>query len=178
MVNRKKNRNKRKLQDLGLVEKTPTPKRNSVTANSTSNRRQSPRVNVGRKNARRKIMQSPTETGTKTQKKVTKKVKSPKKIMKCPYNHKSFSANYNEEHDKRYVGEGYDLFEVRCFGCKKEMTKETKKNCIVPTIRAPMYVCQGRQKYECRHCFCYGCYQKKFMNQNTKRASRRRAAIA
>ena len=159
MVIRKRNRNKRKLQDLGLVGKTPTSESSSLT-------RKSPR-NSEKMNARRKIMQSPTSLSKK-------KNETPKKAEKCPFDHKCFSANYNEENDKRYFGHGYDLFEVYCQGCKKEFTKEATGNCITPTLRAPMYVCQGRQKYSCCHSFCYGCYQEKFMKSNAKRPSRRR----
>ena len=159
MVDGKRNRNKRKLQDLGLVEKTPTTKSSLIT-------RRSPK-NSEKKNAPRKIMQSPNSTSKK-------KNETQKKAKKCPFDHKCFSANYNEENDKRYFGHGYDLFEVYCQGCKKEFTKEATGNCITPTLRAPMYVCQGRQKYSCCHSFCYGCYQETFMKSNAKRPSRRR----
>ena len=92
LVNRKRNRNKRKLQDLGLMEKTPTPKSRSITPKSTSTSRKSPRINEEKNNARRKIMQSPISS--------SEEKKSPTKEEKCPFDHKCFSANYNEEQDK------------------------------------------------------------------------------
>ena len=54
MIQEKKLRNKKKLQDLGLVEKTPTP--NNTNQDKEKN---TPKNVEEKKSARRKLMQSP-----------------------------------------------------------------------------------------------------------------------
>ena len=93
--------------------------------------------------------------------------------MKCPFHHQDFNTNYNEEHDRQYVGSGYNLYNVNCQKCNKWFTKEFADNCMTPNICLPMSVCQGQQKYHCTHCYCYGCYQESFMKDSAKRPSRR-----
>ena len=161
MVKGKRNRNKRKLQDLGLMQKTPTPKKDDQSTSS----KKTPQSKTKGKNVRRKIMQSPADADSKS---------PAEEKMKCPFNHQDFNTNYNEEHDRRYVGSGYDLHNVNCQKCKKKFSKEFADNCITPNIKLPMYVCQGRQKYHCSHCYCYECYQDSFMKDSAKRTSRRK----
>ena len=164
MVREKKKRNKRKLQELGLVEKTPTPK------GTTESKAASGTKCEKKTGARRKIMQSPKN-------RKNAKSKSPrKKVNKtCPFDHKLFDTNYCEENDKRYVGEEYDLHNVHCQGCKKCFSVDNKKNSVVPTLKEPLYVCRGRQKHQCTFSYCFSCYQSRFLKNSSTRRSRRRA---
>ena len=149
MVKSKRKKNRTKLQDLGLIENTPTPKKKKGTKriSSPSNERQSPA-------ARRKL----------TSPRKTKSV-----VEKCPYDHSFYSTSYNEEKDKRYLDKKYDLFGVKCQGCEKSFTKIEKTNTITPTNAAPMYVCCGRTKHKCVHSFCFACYQTRFIEHNPRR---------
>ena len=152
-VKLKRGRNKKKMQELGLLEKTPTPKRLKPTTKPNSPK--------GRGTAAcRKIMQSPKN----------KTVKSRNK--QCPYDHKCYSTSYKEETDRRYLGSDFDLFGVKCQGCNKKFSNEVEKNCIAPSFSAPMYVCHGRGKHECTHSICYQCYQELFMKHSSTRRSR------
>ena len=149
MVKSKRKKNRTKLQDLGLLAKTPTPKKRKCNKRilSPKERKQSPA-------ARRKL------TSPKKAKSVDEK---------CPYDHFCYSTSYNEEKDKRYLEKRYDLFGVKCQGCKKSFTRIDTNNTITPTNAAPMYVCCGRTKYKCLHSFCYACYQSRFMEHNPRR---------
>ena len=163
MVQEKKNRNKRKLQELGLVEKTPTPRADTESKLDVQSK-------AGTKTgARRKIMQSP-KSGRKGKVKNDRK----KTAKKCPFDHKLFDTNYCEENDKRYVGQDYDLHNVTCQGCNKNFSLDGKKNSLVPTLKEPMFVCRGRQKHHCTFGYCYICYQSRFLNNSTGRRSRRK----
>lgn len=149
MVMSKRKKNRTKLQDLGLLDKTPTPKKRKGTKRiySPKEQRKSPA-------ARRKL----------TSPKKTESVE-----IKCPYDHSCFSTSYNEENDKRYLEKRYDLFGVKCQGCEKLFTKIEKTNTLTPTNVAPMYVCCGRTIHKCLHSFCYACYQSRFMEHNPRR---------
>ena len=152
-VKLKRGRNKKKMQELGLLEKTPTPKRLKLSKNPNSPK--------GREStAFRKIMQSPKN----------KTVKSGKK--QCPYDHKCYSTSFKEEPDRRYLGSEFDIFGVKCQACNKKFSNEVEKNCIAPSISAPMYVCHGRGKHECTHSICYQCFQELFMKHSSTRRSR------
>jgi len=109
MVQEKKKRNKRKLQDLGLVPNTPTPNCNSQDTDENT-----PKQVEKKKTARRKLMQSPRQSAK------AKSMKSGKNMkVTCPFDHKLYGTNYCEENDKRYVEQDYDLRDVKCQGCKK-----------------------------------------------------------
>ena len=133
MIKSKRMKNRTKLQDLGLLAKTPTPKKRkcSKRISSLKGQTQSPA-------ARRKLT-------------TPKKAKSVEE--KCPCDHSFYSTSYNEEKDKRYLEKRYDLFGVKCQGCKKAFTKIDTKNTVTPTNAAPLYVCCGRTKYRCVHSF-------------------------
>ena len=149
MVQEKKKRNKRKLQELGLVEKTPTPQ-SMKTAKAAVNQSKGEK----KPGARRKIMQSPKGNKRAKSKNDWKKV-----VTKCPFDHNLFDTNYCEEDDKRYVGQDYDLHNVKCQGCKKCFSLDGKKDSVVPTLKEPIYLCQGRQKHHCTFSYCYSWFQ-------------------
>ena len=157
MVQEKKKRNKEKLQDLGLVPKTPTPIRNSQDKNKNS-----PKEVKNNKTARRKLMQSPRQSPK------TKSNKSGKNMkVACPFDHKLYGTNYCEEDDKRYLEEDSELHDVKCQGCKKCFSLDGGKNSIVPTFKQPLYVCRGRQKHQCTFSFCYSCFPGQYIWQET-----------
>ena len=131
MVKNKRMRNKTKLQDLGLLNKTPTPKRRKL-----NNKNSSPKEHKKSPAARRKLM-SPKKA-------VAIESTAESVVEKFPYNHTCFSTSYNEEKDKRYLDKRFDLFGVKCQGCGKCFTKIDKKNTLTPTNAAPMYVCRSR----------------------------------
>ena len=117
MVQEKKKRNKRKLQELGLVEKTPTPQ--SIKTSKANVNQSKAEKKPG---ARRKIMQSPKGNKRAKSKNDRKKV-----VKKCPFDHNLFDTNYCEEDDKRYVGQDYDLHNVKCQACQKSFLLDGKK---------------------------------------------------
>ena len=158
MVQEKTRRNKRVLQDLGLVAKTPTPKREKKETTKTT-------PSTKKKTARRKIMQSPKQAPKR------KSVRPKKKA--CPFDHSLYTTSYCEETDKRYVGQDYDLMNVKCQGCTNKFSMDGRKSSIVPSLKEPLYVCRGRQKHECTFCFCYGCFQKRFLDDSSGKRVRR-----
>ena len=151
----KRGRNKKKLQELGLLDRTPTPKKNE--SSDSNSKKQSGTT------ARKRILQS--------QKDETEK---PRKKKNCPYDHTCYSTSYKEENDRRYLGIGFDLFGVKSQICSKKFEKDETENCITPSFAAPMYVCHGRGKHDCTHSICYQCYQKLFMEHSSTRRSRRK----
>ena len=151
----KRGRNKKKLQELGLLDKTPTSKRNK-SSDSNANKQSGT-------TARKKILQSPKDESVR-----------PRKKKHCPYDHTCYSTSYKEENDRRYLGIGLDLFGVKCQICSKNFEKDETENCITPSFVAPMYVCHGRGKHDCKHSICYECYQKLFMEHSSTRRSRRK----
>ena len=107
-VNIKRGRNKKKLQDLGLLHKTPTPKKRKGTDLNSNKGRDT--------TARKKIIQSPKD-----------KTVNPRRNKKCPYDHKYYSTSYKEENDCRYLGSDYDLFGIKCQECSKIFQKKMKR---------------------------------------------------
>ena len=163
MIQEKKLRNKKKLQDLGLVEKTPTP--NNTNQDKEKN---TPKNVEEKKSARCKLMQSPRETPKAKSAKSRKKLK-----VSCPFDHKLYGTNYCEENDKRYLEEGYDLRDVKCQGCKKCFSVDGGNKSIIPTLKEPLYVCRGRQKHQCTFSFCYSCFQRRFLDSTAGKRPRR-----
>lgn len=163
MVQEKKNRNKRKLQDLRLIKKTPMPKQNDLGKERTNLKE----VEVNT-TARRKVMQSP-EVATK----VKPKKPGRKKKTVCSFDHKMYGTNYCEESDKRYLLKENDLHDVKCQNCKKCFSVDGEKNSIVPTLKEPIYVCRGRQKHNCTFSFCYSCFQQRFLDNTSGKRARR-----
>ena len=157
MVIEKRGKNKRKLIELELATKTPSPR-----GRRAKNTRLNSPKNV---NVRRKILR-------RSPKKKAYRV-SCAEDEECPYNYNLYLTSYNEETDKRYLGKDRDLFGVKCEQCNKKFCEKVEQDCIVPTINLPMYVCRERAKYQCTHSLCYTCYQVSFMAHSSKRATRK-----
>ena len=155
-VNAKRGRNKRKLQELGLIEKTPTPKKGKqMDLKGLLKKKANTKV-------RRKIMQSDEKNNENREK------------MKCPYDHACYSTSYKEESDRRYLDSKNDLFGVNCQVCSKGFSMEEEANTITPSQKQPMYVCLGRGKHQCTHSICYKCYHELFMKHRSRRRSTRK----
>ena len=94
----------------------------------------------------------------------------------CTYSHIDYHAGYKIEDDKRYWREGAELFGTKCADCGKTISEKETCECIVPSHSYPIHICLGRNKYNCHHCYCDSCYQKKanIETRNTRRSSRRR----
>ena len=156
MVNAKKIKNKKKLQQLGLIETTPPLKDKTIDRKST------PKKKNNRGQARKKlnIKCKAIESNVSDEE-------------ECPYDHACFSTSYKEENDKRYLAKNYDLFGVKCQGCEKAFDQDEKcETSVTPTNAAPMYVCLGRSKHKCVHSYCYECYQSRFMEHNPRKRRR------
>lgn len=91
-----------KLQDLGLVKKTPNPKKRKYQ------RKGPPIKDKESPTAQRKLMGS--------EKAVVGKNMDCSVNEECPYDHSCFSTSYNEEKDKRYLDKKFDSFGVKCQG--------------------------------------------------------------
>ena len=96
--------------------------------------------------------------------------KSPKRI-RCKLNHKDI-LSYKAEDDKRYCKEGNDLHDLQCIECNRLFAEVDTDGIIVPTVSRPLYICLGRNKYQCRYSYCYECYQA--VTVNDKPSSERR----
>ena len=121
MVNKNMNKNERKLQDCGLIDKTSTPNKLTNTPKS---------------------IKSPETTsiekwhGVKSCNFQTYKAKIEK--IKCLFNHQLYSTNYDEETNKQYVGPDYNLFQEKCQACKEEFSMDPGDDTIVPTFTEPL----------------------------------------
>ena len=86
----------------------------------------------------------------------------------CTHDHKDLFGNFNEESDYRYFKEGGELFGTKCSDCKITFSDIEKEKCYVVRNKRPIYICSGRNKYECKHCLCMVCYN----SRNVKRGAR------
>ena len=95
--------------------------------------------------------------------------------VSCTHTHKEFVTGYKAEDDKRYWKDDAELFGITCMGCKKEIVHKEKKDCIVPCFAKPIHICIGRHSFNCYHCFCDDCYQKRnIIGVTQHRRSRRK----
>ena len=81
-----------------------------------------------------------------------------KEEMQCTFDHRDI-CSYKAEDDKRYCKEGNDLHGLRCTLCNRLFAEVEGEGCIVPTQSLPLYICLGRNKYQCRRTYCSDCYQ-------------------
>ena len=85
-------------------------------------------------------------------------LKHNKRLRKrCTHTHADI-VSYKEEGDKRYFKKDMELFNTKCAKCKKHFSNVDGDNIIVPSIANPVYVCLGRNKYNCSHSICHKCY--------------------
>jgi len=97
----------------------------------------------------------------------------------CVHDHTLYSGGYKEETDRRYCKKDMELFNINCTVCKKQFSYEVKEKKTTPSFSRPVYICIGRNKYNCYHGFCYDCYQTKVADNNEngivgRRSSRRK----
>ena len=122
-----------------------------------------------------KIVQEKNKRFPKGKKAITKK-KITKGKQKCVHDHNFYSGGYKEEPDKRYCKEDMGLHNTICKSCKKRFSHDVKDNQITPSISRPIYICIGRNKYSCKHGFCYDCYNIKVAGNNERGIMGRRCS--
>ena len=99
------------------------------------------------------------------------KRKKAQEEMKCTFDHGDI-CSYKAEDDKRYCKEGSDLYDLHCTVCNRLFAEVDAEDCIVPSRSRPLYICLGRNKYQCKCTYCYDCYQN--ISVNNKPIEKRR----
>ena len=94
--------------------------------------------------------------------------KRKKVTMKCPYDHTHYSYAFHEEWNCKYFAENGALYDVRCNECQKLITDEEKEGSVMPTMCRPVFVCGGRNHYECKNTLCNVCYNKKILEDKPR----------
>ena len=119
---------------------------------------------------RRSPRRSTPKTKTVTKKKTT--TRKPRVIFEddkhCTYDHLEYDTGYKEESDRRYFKTGMDLHDTRCFDCRVLFAYEAVQGGCMPSSAQPVYFCEGRNKFGCKHGMCPGCHLK-----HTKSGDRR-----
>ena len=100
-----------------------------------------------------------------------KNKKAPKRI-RCTIDHRDI-CSYKAEDDKRYLKEGNDLYDLHCIVCNRLFVEMEVAGCIVPTVARPLYICLGRNKFQCQYSYCYECYQNVAVKENPIKERRR-----
>ena len=75
--------------------------------------------------------------------------------------------SYKAEDGKRYCKEGNDLHDLYCIVCNRLFVEVDVEGITVPTISRPLYICLGRNKYQCKCAYCYECYQAVVVKENS-----------
>ena len=77
---------------------------------------------------------------------------------KRTYNHSEYATGYKEESDRRYFKTGMELHGTRCFDCKVLFSHDAVEGegCCMPLTVQPVYFCEGRIKFGCKHGLCPG----------------------
>ena len=159
-----------KTQKQKVSEKGPRPKKTG-TGVVTKKRKQTPRklpednaplsdyVKMCNKKKKRNtdVLERLGLIQNKKNTAASKTNKSPKRI-RCKLNHKDI-LSYKAEDDKRYCKEGNDLHDLQCIVCNRLFAEVDVEGIIVPTVSRPLYICLGRNKYQCKCAYCYECYQ-------------------
>ena len=94
--------------------------------------------------------------------------KRKKVTSKCPYDHTHYSYAYHEEWNCKYFAQNGALYDVRCNECQKLITDEEKEGSVMPTMCRPVFVCGGRNHYECKNTLCNVCYNKKILEDKPR----------
>ena len=149
MCNEKKKRNTDVLERLGLIGN----KKNSATS---------------------KIKKAPERIRCTLDHKeyCTSKRKKAAERMRCTFDHGDI-CSYKAEDDKRYCKEGNDLYDLHCIVCNRLFAEVEVEGCIVPTRSHPLYICLGRNKYQCKRTYCFDCYQNIAVNNKPIEKRRR-----
>ena len=93
-------------------------------------------------------------------------------ILKSTFDHGDI-CSYKAEKDKRYCKEGNDLHDLHCTVFNRLFAEVDAEDCIVPSRSRPLYICLGRNKYQCRYSYCYECYQAVAVKEKPIKVKRR-----
>ena len=96
----------------------------------------------------------------KTKEKPKKIGTTSKRLTKCSYNHNNYSLLYKEDNYRRYCTEGNNSYSVELTQCGDTYSDKYGLDRIVPSVTHPIHVCLSRNKFKCRHAYCYMCFQR------------------
>ena len=147
----KRKANKKKLQSLGLIPKSPAPTK-------------SPKIRTQR------MKKQPPKKRVRTRRLYEDK----DEVKICTCDHKDVSC-FKEETDKRYFNKDDELFDTRCATCGVSFasTSTNDEAVYIPTPNNPAFFCTGRWKFDCSHGYCRPCYLE-LLNLNSNSRSRRK----
>ena len=169
-VQKKRKRNKDRINSLGLGKKSPRPKRG----------RPSLIVKTPDKKTPKRKEPPAKKSNPKRKKRVARKIFKDEKVLKklkCLCDHEDISS-YKEEIDRRYFEDDKcELYGTNCASClvsfKHEEEYFRKEAAYAPGKSNPTHFCFGCQKYGCKHGYCHTCY----MILRNKRTARRQRHI-
>ena len=95
----------------------------------------------------------------------------------CKYYHNDLCGSYKEENDSGYFKKGYDMYGSSCSQCKLFFKPIDDGKCYVVSRKRSVFVCLGRNKYQCKHALCKECYNKK-IERIGGRLKRKRKSIS
>lgn len=76
----------------------------------------------------------------------------------CKYYHNDLRGSFKEESDARYFEEGFDMYGSKCSICKVKLNVIEEGKCFVVGRKHSVWICIGRNKYQCKHALCQDCY--------------------
>mgnify|MGYP001387803641 CR=1 FL=1 len=79
----------------------------------------------------------------------------------CKANHNDLRGSFKEENDSGYFKKGFDMFGTSCIECKVQFKPLKDGKCYVVNRKQSVFVCVGRNKYQCKHALCMKCYNDK-----------------
>ena len=97
---------------------------------------------------------------------------------KCPHAHDNYGYTYSEEWDSRYFGENAALHNVKCAECNVLVTDEDREGVVMPTMAQSVFVCWGRNHYDCNVTLCNKCYNKKMISETISMKRKTRSSRA
>ena len=95
--------------------------------------------------------------------------------ISCKANHNDLRGSYTEESDARYFEKGCDMYGSKCSICKVYLKAIEEGKCFVVGRKHSVWICIGRNRYQCKHALCQDCYNNRVETVGGRTKRKRKA---